>query len=42
MKRLIRLLRGRSKRRPTAIDSDRLLRVYCDTHRQVEDIRRAA
>jgi hypothetical protein len=37
------LRRSRSKRRaPTPIDSERLLRIYRETHRQVEDLRRAA
>jgi len=43
MKKLLVLLRGRrSRRRPAPIDSERLLRVYRETHRQVEDLRRAA
>jgi hypothetical protein len=43
MKKLLALLRrGRSRRRPAPIDSERLLRVYRETHRQVEDLRRAA
>jgi hypothetical protein len=33
---------SRPKARPAPIDSERLLRVYRETHRQVEDLRRAA
>jgi hypothetical protein len=36
------LLRRRSRRRVRPIDSEELLRVYRETHRQVEDLRRAA
>jgi hypothetical protein len=36
------LLRRRSRRRVRSIDSEELLRVYRETHRQVEDLRRAA
>jgi hypothetical protein len=36
------LLHGRSRRRPAPIDSDRLLRIYRETHREMEDLRRAA
>ena len=37
------LLRRRwSRREPPPIDSERLLRIYRETHRQVEDLRRAA
>jgi hypothetical protein len=43
MRRLLAaLLRPRSRDRRAAIDSERLLRVYRETHRQVEDLRRAA
>ncbi|HEX4324238.1 MAG TPA: hypothetical protein VHZ77_06355 [Gaiellaceae bacterium] len=43
MRRLFALLRGRPRRRePVPIDSERLLRIYRETHRQVEDLRRAA
>jgi hypothetical protein len=43
MRRLVALLwRGRSRRAPTRIDSERLLRIYRETHRHVEDLRRAA
>ncbi|HET9115850.1 MAG TPA: hypothetical protein VFN33_07125 [Gaiellaceae bacterium] len=43
MRRLLAtLLRSRSRRRPAPIDSERLLRIYRETHRQVEDLRRAA
>jgi hypothetical protein len=43
MKKLLAVLRhGRSKRRPAPIDSERLLHVYRETHRQVDDLRRAA
>jgi hypothetical protein len=44
VRRLLALLRrGRSKRHaPAPIDSERLLRIYRETHRQVEDLRRAA
>jgi hypothetical protein len=43
MRRLLLLLRG-GRRSPKAapIDSERLLRIYRETHRQVEDLRRAA
>ena len=41
--RLLALLRRR-RSRPTVkpIDSEQLLRIYRDTHRQVEELRRAA
>ena len=39
--RLLRLLRRR-RRKPSPIDSERLLRIYRETHRHVEDLRRAA
>lgn len=43
MTRLLRRLRRRSKRRSSPpIDSERLLRIYRETHRHVEDLRRAA
>jgi hypothetical protein len=43
MRRLVVFLsRRRSRRRPAPIDSERLLRIYRETHRQVEDLRRAA
>jgi hypothetical protein len=41
-KLLVFLRRSRSSRRPAPIDSERLLRIYRETHRQVEDLRRAA
>jgi hypothetical protein len=43
MSGLLALLRGRkARRKPQPSDSERLLRVYRETHRQVEDLRRAA
>jgi hypothetical protein len=43
MKRLLALLRRRrSRNAPKPIDSEHLERVYRDTHRHVEDLRRAA
>jgi len=43
MRGLRALLRGSRRRRQAApIDSERLLRIYRETHRQVEDLRRAA
>jgi hypothetical protein len=43
MKRLSALLlRRRSRRGVKPIDSERLLRIYRETHRQVENLRRAA
>ena len=43
MRRLLAILpRSRSRRRPAPIDSERLLRIYRETHRQVEGLRRAA
>jgi hypothetical protein len=43
MKKLLALLRRPRPRDTRApIDSDLLLRVYRDTHRHVEDLRRAA
>ena len=40
MRRLLALLRG--KRKTRALDSERLHRIYRETHRHVEDLRRAA
>jgi len=43
MTRLLARLRRRRWRHTVApIDSERLLRIYRETHRQVEDLRRAA
>jgi hypothetical protein len=43
VKRFLAFVLGRrSRRRPAPIDSERLLRIYRETHRQVEDLRRAA
>jgi hypothetical protein len=43
VRRLLALLvRRRSRRAPEPIDSERYLRIYRETHRQVEDLRRAA
>jgi hypothetical protein len=42
MRLLDRLLRRRSRRAPKPIESERLLRIYRETHRQVEKLRRAA
>jgi hypothetical protein len=43
MRRLLARLRPRrSRHAPARIDSERLLRIYRETHRQVEDLRRAA
>ena len=42
IKLLARLRRRRSRRALRPIDSDELLRIYRETHRQVEDLRRAA
>jgi len=42
MKRLLARLRRRSQRAASRLDSEQLLRIYRDTHRQVEDLRRAA
>jgi hypothetical protein len=43
MRGLLALLRGGRRRTKVApIDSERLLRIYRETHRQVEDLRRAA
>jgi hypothetical protein len=42
MKLLDLLRRGRPRPAPKPIDSERLLRIYRETHRQVEYLRRAA
>jgi hypothetical protein len=43
MTKLLALLRrGRPRSAPTPIDSERLQRIYRETHRQVEELRRAA
>lgn len=43
MRRLLALLRGRRpQQKVPPIDSERLLRIYRETHRQVEELRRAA
>ncbi|MFL5914363.1 MAG: hypothetical protein ACJ752_01815 [Gaiellaceae bacterium] len=43
MTRLLALLRrGRSRRAPSTIDSERLQRIYRETHRHMEGLRRAA
>ncbi len=43
MMRLLALLRRRrSRSAPRPIDSEQLLRIYRETHRRVEDLRRAA
>jgi hypothetical protein len=39
---LLFLLRGRSRHTVTPIDAERLHRIYRETHRHVEDLRRAA
>jgi hypothetical protein len=39
---LVLLLWGRSRHTVTRIDPERLHRIYRETHRQVEDLRRAA
>lgn len=39
--RLLRLLR-RGRRKVPPVDSERLLRIYRETHRQIEERRRAA
>jgi hypothetical protein len=41
MKLFVRLFRRRAAPRP-AIDSERLHRIYRETHRHVADLRRAA
>ena len=41
MKRLRRLL-GRRRPAPRPADPERLQRIYRETHRQVEELRRAA
>ena len=43
MMRLLALLRrGRSRPAPRPLDPERLQRIYRETHRQVEELRRAA
>jgi len=42
MRLLALLRRGRSKRTARPTESERLLRIYRETHRQVEELRRAA
>jgi len=42
MKVLSFLRRRRPRQAPKPIDSERLLRIYRETHRQVEDLRRVA
>jgi hypothetical protein len=39
--RLLRLLR-RGRRKAQPVDSEQLLRIYRETHRQIEELRRAA
>ncbi len=39
--RLLRLLR-RGRRKAPPVDSEHLLRIYRETHRQIEELRRAA
>ena len=39
---LARLRRGRSRHAAKPIDSERLLRIYRETHREMEELRRAA
>jgi hypothetical protein len=39
--RLLRLLRRRRGKTPP-VDSEQLLRIYRETHRQIEELRRAA
>jgi hypothetical protein len=39
--RLLRLLRRRRRKAPP-VDSEQLLRIYRETHRQIEELRRAA
>ena len=39
--RLLRLLR-RGRRKAPLVDSEQLLRIYRETHRQIEELRRAA
>ena len=41
-KLLVLLRRGRRRPTPVPIDSERLHRIYRETHRHVEDLRRAA
>jgi hypothetical protein len=40
--RLLRLLRRRRRRQAPPVDSERLLRIYRETHRHMEELRRAA
>jgi hypothetical protein len=40
--KLLRRLLGRRPPPPRPADPERLLRIYRETHRQVEDLRRAA
>jgi hypothetical protein len=40
--RLLRLLRRRPRRHAPPVDSERLLRIYRETHRHMEELRRAA
>jgi hypothetical protein len=40
--RLLRRLLGRRRPMPRPADPDRLQRIYRETHRHVEDLRRAA
>jgi hypothetical protein len=40
--KLTRRLFGRRRPRPRPIDSEQLHRIYRETHRQVEELRRAA
>lgn len=43
MRTLLAFLRGRrSQREAPPIDSERLLRIYRETHEHVEELRRAA
>jgi hypothetical protein len=42
VRRLIALLVRRRPRRAAPTDSERLLRIYRETHRHVEELRRAA
>jgi hypothetical protein len=39
---LARLRRGRSRYAVKPIDSERLLRIYRETHREMQELRRAA
>jgi hypothetical protein len=42
MRRLLALLLGGPRRKAPSIDSERLLRIYRETHEHVEELRRAA